>query len=304
MAYYTGAANSFAELRDALVSMCTTNGWSWNSGTEVLSKAGLFSKSLYVYLGYTATALRAHGKSTLVEGWAPNAVGIATNTYFPITFPVTYYGFVFTNPDEVFFVINCNIDFYQFVSFGQSDRWGLPGTGLWTAGTHNNQSTGQYASAVSIGVNYGGSGQNFTSAAIFWDPNGSTAPSRNYSLHADLDAQGWWQNTNNGTSTNSIGITDIGTLLGQLPNSWNSEAGTQPIRCYKNRPEGFVSITAELANARYTRNDYYQPRQIINIGTERWMVFPFYKKDASARNGGPGVYHSGTFAWAVRYDGP
>lgn len=296
MAYYTGVANNLSELHGALVAMCVSNGWAWDAGTGVLSKAGLFSKQLYVYTDATVSAVRVHGKSALVEGFAPNPVCIATNASLPITFPVTYYGFVFTNPDEVYLVINYNIDFHQFVSFGQSDRWGLPGTGLWAAGTQN---AFDYASGITTNSSGNTSASDKTTAGPFFSSS-SYGAMRNYVLHAHLDNDEWGSDANNFR----IGIQDVGTLLKQLPNGWNSEAVLLPIRCHKSRPEGFVSIAAELANARYTRNDYYQPRQIVNVGTERWMVFPFFKKDASARNGGTNVLHSGTWAWAIRYDGP
>ena len=70
------------------------------------------------------------------------------------------------------------------------------------------------------------------------------------------------------------------------------------------RASNKVSILAKIENARYLRIDNLQPEQILTFGAEKWMVFPFHKKNSSVRDGGTSIDHSGTFGWAIRYDGP
>lgn len=92
--------------------------------------------------------------------------------------------------------------------------------------------------------------------------------------------------------------------MGLLPNRWNSEAVLLPIRGWKVRPENKITLTLDLEHARWTRVDNYEPGQLISIGPDRWKIFPCYRKNAAARDGGTGIDHSGTLGWAVRYEGP
>ena len=79
-----------------------------------------------------------------------------------------------------------------------------------------------------------------------------------------------------------------------------------PLRCYKERPSYKSSLIADLANARLVRINNLAPGDIVTLGAEKWKTFPWYRKDLSYPNGGvTGNYnHSGTFGWAIRYQGP
>lgn len=141
-----------------------------------------------------------------------------------------------------------------------------------------------------------------STGALFWATSGYYAGPRNCWVHSDLDAQGWW--LAQALSDSPVGIAPTAPLMGLLPNTWNSEAVLLPIRAYKVRPSYKISLTADLEHARYTRIDNYTPGQIITLGSERWKIFPWYRKDAVNRNGGYVINHSGTFGWAIRYEGP
>jgi len=100
-----------------------------------------------------------------------------------------------------------------------------------------------------------------------------------------------------------VGITALRPLLEIQPNSWNSEAVLLPIREYFKRSENKVSLIIDLEHARHTRIDNYEPGQIITLGNDRWMIFPWTQKNTNSRNGGTAIDHSGTFGWAIRYEG-
>ena len=292
MAYLTGFANSWTDLHDNLIAIATAHGWSNTAG--LLSKAGLFSQTLYAQLSLVTVnnapnGLAVLGKTAANAGAAPNRVGMLNWGVYGVSFPLTYHAFVFSDPDEVYFLINTNVDYWQFLAFGQSDRWGLEGSGLWVAGSVNADSPSSMIDFANDGAgNYGNPPAPFFARAY-------NAPASNYYCATGIDDTEWHGKTNN-----SVGVAGCSVLLNQLPNAWNSEAVLLPIRDYVSRPDGFVSIVAELANARYTRVDYYSPGQVIQVGTEPWMIMPFYKKDASQRNGGVGITHSGTYGWAIR----
>ncbi len=140
-------------------------------------------------------------------------------------------------------------------------------------------------------------------AALFWGDSGSAyATARNCFVHSDLDSQGWWFDQSAGTV--QAGVKLSAPLLALLPNSWNNEAVLLPLRAYKARPSSKISLIADLANARLTRVDNYTPGEIIAIGSDRWKIYPWFRKDSGARDGGVELAHTGTFGWAIRYEGP
>lgn len=301
MAYFSGSAVDMAAVRTALVNACTAEGWSWDSGTEVLSKGALFLR-LQVVGGY----LTLMGRTSASAGDAPNVVRIGQIGSAPITYPLSYEVFVFTS--EVFLVVNYSVDIYQWAAFGQSSVSGLSGSGMWigasTGPTNDNAGVG-----VSISPTGGGAiGSDRTSAALFWStvyPASSQQAHRNAYVHSDLDGEGWLLNHASGSSL--VGVQASAPLVGIMPNSWNSEAVLLPIRAYKLRPASKISLVADLENARYVRVDNYAPGEVIALGPDRWKVFPWYRKNVAARNGftgGSGEPHSGTLGWAVLYEGP
>jgi hypothetical protein len=295
MAYYNGSAVDMAAVRSALVTACTSEGWSWNGSTEVLSKGTLFVR-LQVVSGYLALL----GRTSASSGDAPNAVRMGQLRNTPVTYPLAYHLFVFET--EVFMVINYSVDYYQFCAFGLSSTAGLAGTGMWIAATlsHTDATHGVDISPVSGGAG----GLNCVAPAPFWGaeaPSPSTA-SRNCWLHSDIDGQGWLLAQS--LTTAPVGIKAAVPLIGLLPNSWNSEAVLLPIRVWKQRASSKISLTGELQHARYTRVDNYEPGQVISIGPDRWKIFPFYRRDTVNRNGGGVIDHSGTLGWAIRYEGP
>lgn len=293
MAYYSGSAGDMAAVRAALVSACTAEGWSWDAGTEVLSKSSIYAR-IRVVSGY----LELLGRTSAGSGDAPSVVRIGQLGVTPVTWPAAYEVFVFDT--EVYLVINYSIDYYQWCAFGGSNVEGLPGTGMWLGATlEANNATG-----ISITNSTGDNSNNTVTPALFWATNIQLeSRNRNCYVNSGFDSEGW--NLTLAGGVNQVGVSQLVPLIGLLPNSWNSEAVLLPIRCYKRRPSSKISLVADLEHARYTRVDNYLPGQVIIIGADRWKVFPWYLKNIVGRDGGNGgISHTGTFGWAIRYEGP
>jgi hypothetical protein len=293
MAYYTGTVNDMTALRQALIDSCVNDGWAWDGGSEVLSKDTMFLR-LQVVSGY----LTLLGRTGAGVGSAPSALRIGTIAGVPISFPMQYEVFAFAG--EVYMVVNYGVDYYQWCAFGKSTVEGLPGSGMWVGAS----AAAGFNGNVDIAATTGGSNSaSYSCPALFWRTSGAqAASSANYWLHSDLDGQGWIlaQDIN----SVPVGISASAPFIGILPNSWNSEAVLLPVRCYKFRASNKVSLVADLEHSRYTRIDNYAPGEIITIGSDRWKVFPCYRKNTAARNGGASIGHTGTFGWAIRYEGP
>lgn len=292
MTYYSGSANDMGAVRSALVDACVAEGWAWNSATEVLSKGVMFLR-LQVVSGH----LTLLGRTSAVAGGMPNVVGTATIAGTPIAFPLAYEIFCFAG--EVYLIINYNVDAYQWCAFGTSTVQGLQGSGMWVGASSADVSDNN------IFITPAGNGAAYYTGytpALFWRTNsGSVGVFNNCAVHSDLDGEGWsWGSDNR----RPVGANSLVPLISLLPNAWNSEAVLLPIRAYKIRPSSKISLMADLEHARYTRVDNYLPGEIISIGEDRWKVFPWYRKNSAVRDGGNSLNHTGTFGWAVRYEGP
>lgn len=309
MAYITGAAASISDLFDAVVDACTDDGW-----TETTDTGGdtvLYNGTCYVRLTWEDTG-DAHGENTLVllgrtsveSGDAPNVVrmGVLRSSYGgaseAMAFPATYH--IFTFSAEVYVVVVMG-DVVQYLAWGQSDQDGLTGSGNWVCGP-----LGGFTSYTTYGLHQDASVTYLSNGRIavglFWNMGWSTDQdyfNNNY-LHSAIDASYPWHL---GYETgNPAGIKTIAELVLAQLNTFNSEAVLLPVRAYKQRSSSKISHVAELSNARHVRVDNYYAGQILTIGTDQWMVFPWYRKNTAARNGGNSIMHTGTYGVAIKYE--
>lgn len=206
-----------------------------------------------------------------------------------VTWPASYEIFVFDS--EVYLVLNHSVDRYQWCAFGKS-RISLPGTGLWLAATASE--------TVVTGLTNGlrTNSTTYPSGLPVWSP-GSGNNSDNFRMHHGLDGGTW----STGGSVLGVGYS-ASQLINLLPNSWNNEAVLLPARAYYSRGSSKVSLVMEMEHARITRIDNHSPGEVVTLGYDKWKVFPGYRKNMSARNGGVNVDHTGTFGWAIRYEEP
>ena len=312
MAYYSGQASSYQELLNVLVTACVAQGWIWADG--ILNKGNAF-----VGVAYNPTPTYANGSGLQFQGGTGKSNGSLVNpssikvrigplnagTFVPApSFPLQYHIFIFDNPNEVYLIIKYEIDRFCFVGFGLSN---VLNNGLWLSGsTGLRYSTGNTGSSghISISLESGGASQSPSyarSTGFFWQ-NSSNADIGciSQTIFTDIDLIGWTDKNSIFTPANQ----KLAPLTSRSPSSWSNESILFPIEPVLARASNKVSILAKIENARYLRIDNLQPEQILTFGAEKWMVFPFHKKNSSVRDGGTSIDHSGTFGWAIRYDGP
>lgn len=313
MAYYTGSANSFDDLLTALIDACVDGGWTWADG--ILSKGGAYVRP-YVSLTRSPTegaGLLIQGGtgkigSSLVDGSPviPRLGNPGNGPYggSDVFWPATYHISLFTDPDEVFVVLRFNVDYHYWIAFGVSDISGVGGTGLWVAGVTQRGSASAGQVAFSIEKNRGGNTYGSRGGGLFWH---STRPAISLccdTIHVGLDGTGWKGGASDESPGAINGIYQASPHIERMPSAWNSDSPLVPIAVMLWRASSKCSLVASLRNARYIRLDSYEPGQILTLGADRWMVHPFYLKNAAVRDGGSVINHSGTFGFAVRYDGP
>lgn len=308
MAYYSGQASSYQELLNVLVNACVEQGWTWADG--ILSKDNLFIKLTISKSGNTETGIAAQGGTGKSSGSLINPaityprMGSPTTPDIP-NFPANYHIFIFAT--EVYFLAKFELNKFLYLAFGKSSVQ-LHESGLWISATacldiHYN--TG------GIVINPYGGGSNYSplsAVAPFWSTADYTyyglLNSNSIILHG-LDGMSWsyggsWAYR----SALTTFVSQAQPLINRQPSNWFTNAILLPFHVFMNRLGDKKSLVCDFQHSRFLRIDHYDPEQIITLGSDRWMIFPFYKKNITTRNGGTGIDHTGTFGWAIRYDGP
>ena len=257
----------------------------------------------------------------------------AVNTFPDWTWPVAYHIHVMTGPDEVWVFVNYNGDYWQWLGFGQSPAGGNPGTGNWhTAAIFEASGNTTRINDCRVGADgvtsRGGGNLGCYTPMPFWvyqfNAPGSYSPP-NYMIHGVVDdttGLARWSSTtshsclgdaNNDANYTAHTVTAARTvvpLYRYSPSIWNSESMLVPVQITQARAEKKTSLIGQLEHARMTRNHFIEAAEVITRGADKWKVYPCYRRnvavtgDVGSGSTDAGANHSGTFAIAVRYDGP
>ena len=322
MAFTTGTFATYDELKTAVEAACVAAGWTL--ADDILSKGGAFvqlrvatpANPNYAQQGTGLAAFPGTGKSgtTLIGApvWAPRLGPLthpAQSFFRQLALPADYFIFTFSNPDEVFIVARWN-GFYTRLCFGVST---IPGSGVWVdASVYGREGRGAngYNGAI-IGATSGAGFHTPSSNVQYPCITGMWQSSVNglyygyaYSISIILSGGSW-------VSSNTVGLADwanaiepIAPLLGCLQSGDFADPPLLPIRVHYAVTATTNKVVLEVENARYFRLKNHDAEAIIQRGGDRWMVFPWLKKNGAETGDVNVAEHSGTFGWAIRYDGP
>lgn len=320
MAFYSGTASSYTDLLNALTAACTANGYTFTSG--ILSKGSLYVRP-YVSTTTVASAgpgLTLQGGTGVSAGALVNpspcqsrigSFGVGTLMVPDPTFPLDYNIFIFSNPDEVYLIIKYQLNRFMHLAFGMSS---VAGASVWISGTVGLRyfaGGSPNITGITISPTSGGPSNNFSyphACGFMWQTErvSNVLEAAVESIYLEFDSLGWTAGYTKSTPGHTCAVYSAYPLISRSPSAWSSTAVLIPIYITALRASTTRSIVADIRNARYVRIDNYEPEQILTLGAEKWKIFPFHKKDSSAgnRDGGSLADHSGTFGWALRYDGP
>lgn len=296
MAFITGSAASMSDVLTAIQNACTSNGWTLSG--SVLYKGACYAR-LTVSSGTRLDLLGGNGIDGSNNLTTPGGqvvsigAGLIGGISGTVAYPVTYYIFVNSNPDEVYVFINYGTSYYQWLAFGNSSAYPITGSGNWYAATSWPGSGGW--TGISLTPTSGGRGSMWEScgALFMWSSGGG-----NGYFHHNLDSLGW------GGGSTASAVWSAQPLYSINSNQWNGQSLLLPIHVTCLRASSKSSIVGTLTHSRYIRIPNYSPLDIIVLGSDRWMVFPWLSKNAAAPNGGNSIQDSGTMGVALRYDGP
>lgn len=309
MAYQTGTVNSLEDIQTVIQAFLTAHGWAWDSDESVVYKDDVFVRFV------TPTAEKALFRATtaLTGGTdAANSVGFGRlSNVLPagqdlglLSFPATYYAFL--NDDEFYFVVNYSVTRFQYVMWGASTI-DTGGSGAYISGSTTNTVHASVNATATGGISIGPSGGLATqyqygnrSAAPFFDRSNTISASVDLRSSFVHSASGWALGVVLSLYHTGVGNNYAGNLQAVLPNAWNGEAPLLPLRAYQRVAESKASLVVDLQHARQCRVDNFNDTEVISLGADQWMVFPFHRKNITARDGGHLVDHTGTLGWAIR----
>lgn len=299
MAYQTGTAANIADVQAAFLAFLSAAGWTV-AGNIASSPGGCHAQ-----IGSADGGLTLLG-GTGVAGSALTGAGPAITrarallTGEPITYPATWEAHA--HGDEAFLFLTWGGgDKWLHIGFGKSPVAGLPGTGCWYFGSSAQAPTPGMYYAANFNMGYPGTpnvSENATGP--FWVTGNQ--PANSY-VHHGLDGNTWTQSTGGVVYPPPNGAHAFGCispLLVRGANAFNGEAPLLPVRPYIGRPSGKLSVVAQLQAMRYVNIKNLSPQQVLTIGTDKWRVYPFYKKGGTLA---PTNTDTGWLGMAVRYDG-
>lgn len=302
MAYVAGVANNMTDLLSAIIAACAANGWTQDG--SIVSRGDCHMKLTVAGDVLTALVGLGHSGSTITTP-APGATCLRNpTTSRTLTWPMTYH--IHVMGDEVYVFCNWGVDFWMQLGFGQSPVPGMPGTGVWAAGVAWTTTSGfiwnQFSSGTLSGA-YFASANNNACMGFFQATGSAYGVGVGSCVHHGLP--GWSSDSALPQCTNASLL-----LCAHENPATNStgQATLAPIQPWIGLPDSKVSIVADLRHARFVRMDNLAPAEVVTIGDQQWKCYPVYRKDASARidytqGGTYALQHSGTFGYAVRYDG-
>lgn len=313
MAYTTGVVSTPANLKSAIESFAVVNGWTLSSGT--LSKG-----SVRVQMTTTTSVLEGSGinsayySDVFISGSRTSTFSTpdlcpqqARTRIRDTAWPVTYWLFVNTSPDEIWCVVNYGGVYFQYISFGYLQKQGTWTGGDWFASSYgtNNAENGM---ADIMSFTPTSSGQAYVHAcAPFWGTyNRPTLGDayyniRNSFLHCELEGHIW-----PGAGSSYVGRgsypffpTHAYPLHSFRPNTWNHQAVMIPFWLFFQGSDGYEINVGQLGHIRSVNVEFYNPGDIITLGPDQWMVFPWRIKDTVHPDGD--TNSSGLYGYAVRY---
>lgn len=305
MAFYSGSFSSMSNLQSTILTNLGTEGYSISGTTVTLPSAGVITFTnatnyLMLRAGDSGAGGAAGAAGTLVNPtpyYQMMSMQLSGDT---VSFPGYYMMFCFSAPREVYIVCRVNTDYYMWCAFGVSDMPGLTGNGMWVAARNGSVfSTG-------LGINITGDpGSVVNSSPLFaWSGVGTGATYASFYMRDGFESRIWSTPVEARASVFTAPLMNIA----YQPNAWNTESVLVPITVYANRASSLFSAVLQARNARYMRINNYAPESIITLGSDKWMVLPAYRKNASVNSDATTVssapYHTGTWGWALRYTGP
>ena len=296
MAYQTGTEASPTTLKSTIETFATTNGWTLL--TDVLSKGSSNVRLTDIDADQMDIEGANNAAFTLEVCPQKAKIDIASTLW-----PVTYRMFSLGTPDFIAVVLQYSSSRIQMLWFGDITKYGT-----WTGGNWFGAAKGEnHTSTDSFNLHPIVTNTNTPPGAPFWGTTNTSSgysPQRASFVHAEIDGYIWPGAGDEGPWPSFPEVADP--IHQRQPNVWNDQSVLLPMWLNMPRASSLYSPIGHVAHMRSIRIDNYDLGEIITLGSDKWMLFPWHQKNVAERDGPPGASgsHTGTFGVAISYDGP
>ncbi len=326
MAYETGVPTGFEDLHSKLNTFLTGGGNGWTLDGDVLYKNNTYIRldSLddnYLRIwGGTAQAAGVLTNESSHYGSMRDSVikSSGSSSMSSLGSMNQYYFFTHENPDFVTVVLQYDLIWIQWITFGELDKYGTYGGGTYFGGTYDASidTSSTYYEFGSHWANTNDHNGNYRGTGIgYWFSGYSnvTTSGGNMGVRCDLDSQTWIGNKDFMGGYPSKGGTKVdyhfsgaaltAYLTTRNPNTWNDQTILAPILVTMGRTQDKISILGNPVHARLTNVLNHNIGDIITLGTDQWMIFPHLKKGTNDLDGATSVTtgNSGRLGFAIKY---
>lgn len=308
MAYQTGVVSSASDLVSLIKTFASLNGWSLNG--DVISRGESFIRIVVASSNEIRIDAARNGNFSGLD-LCPRYSKILNN---PWPSMATYHIVAFQNPDTVWCTINFDTVKHQHIGFGCIEKYGSWSGGTWFHAQHTKDSTGQ----VYCRLDGGGTLLNYTTplvneCGLFWSPSMRDSWTAGYRDHA---ASNLLCEVRGNIWEPPYGVANIAihcpTILSPIhkrnPNAFNNQTVLTPFQLFIPSADGYYTSIGHVGHLRFVKLTNYNPGDVIEIGPDRWKLFPWGTMDTLNPNGGydynARIFTTGVLGVAVRYDGP
>lgn len=317
MSYQSGTIANVTELLSAIRSFAVANGWTLTG--DVLSKG-----TAHIRLTTpTANEIRIEAARNGVfaaPGLCPRYSRIAFSAWPASAF---YHLAAFDNPDTVWLTINYDTTDHAHLGFGSLQKYGSWNGGTWFHGHHTSQASSIDANVFSLVDGFGlptwsNSGRE---CALFWSQrdgcgwDNSSLNGKSSHLHCELRGYVWDSAldlavSNDKTDLNMVQCPSVLSPIHKYnPNAFNGQTVLTPYELFLQNTDGHIMSIGHVGHLRWLKMTNYNPGDILEIGSDRWKVYPWHRLNSVYPDGRSATYADGTqstglLGVAVAYDGP
>ncbi len=309
MAYQTGSVSDVANLIAAIKTFAQANGWSVSS--DIIYKGDIYAK-VYASTFDSQDTVALEGGTGQSGGALTGPSGYISKLLMGTrigdpdnSWPMTYYLFAHSTPDQISLFVNYNSVWWQNLSFGEIEKYGDYVGGQFYHAQGNETGSIYHGDTLCVKVTEGGTNSYNHSSAPFWG-SASEATGVEFdgsSIHIEIDSQIWW--TSSSDASNNLHRVNVPQIiypmLGRSNATWNEMSTLVPYYIGALRPDDKMSIIGSIAHFRPMRLDNHVAGDLITIGSDQYKVFPWIRQTSEET---PVGVASGVWGVAVEYDGP
>lgn len=296
--YETGVANTPLDLLTKFRTFVLAHGW--GSGVPSVGDFVLNNPDAELYIGFdaTATTLDFRGALGFNAGNAWNDQPNHSGQSFVCNMgagPYTAYHFFVGDEDGFDYAhiaLETSATHYRHLVFGQLIKAGTYDGGFYCDGCAPNLTTNI--------INSADAGQH----VYVCDANNTLNAQGHVQADFDGKVNNWATLFSSQTQTDTRAVGSCRTLGFLDPafavgvQQWNLRTPMWPLNYFVNRPSNQRSPIGRIPHMRFLTIRNFTPGELVTVGGETWMVFPFHRRQTEAVAGS--VASSSTYGYAYR----